>query len=117
MKELKHKQQIKVNSFRFQKEIVVGTQKGFYEEYSDKCKEIIGAFQEDLNDDYAWTVQAPSIIEGDYPGKEKNIANKKQRYKDAIPVEDDEIVLIDDRKFKVIIIGENYSNPIHFKRV
>lgn len=117
MKVLKHHQQVKVDSFRFQPVILVGTQKGYYDEHAESNLKYGYVYEEKIDEDYAYTIKSPSILTADYPGKAKEMQAKRERYAAAVSLEDDETVEIDGRLFKVVITGENYSDPIHFKEL
>ena len=107
---LKHNQQIRVESFRFRKEIIVGTQKGLYKEYN-------WDFEEKTDQSYAWANQAASCLTADYPGKAAAMQKKEDDYRNAVSVKQGDRVLIDRRAFEVHIIGEQYSDPVHFEEI
>lgn len=108
MKTLKYNEQVKVEGFKFQPVIKVWTQKGMFKEYG-------WDYKEKKDEPYAWTSRSPSCLTADYPGKDAEMAKKKQDYEDATILVDDETVQIDNRYFKVLVAGENYSDPIHFR--
>lgn len=64
MKTLKHNQQVRVESFRFQKKITVYTQKGYFGECDWK-----DVFSEKKDESYAYTIQEASCLTADYKGK------------------------------------------------
>lgn len=116
-KTLHHNQQIKVESFTFRPVITVGTQKGYYDEYAESNAKYGLTYEEDVNEDYAYAIRSASCLTANYPGKAEELERKRIAYENAPAVENGEIVVIDGRRFKVHITGENYSDPIHFKEI
>lgn len=113
-KKLRHGQQIAVDSFEFRPKITVGTLEGCSK--PENLKESIERAKAN-NHPFAWTIRSASCITADYPGKNEEIRKKNQAYNEAVRVENDEIVIIEGRKYKVVIVGENFSDPIHFKSI
>ncbi len=120
MKVLTHKQQIKVDNFRFRSEIAVYTIKGCWED--DSKSPYRGTLEDYMAQDlrnggtYAWTYRSPSGLTSDYPGKAEAMRKKAEAYDNAVVLENGETVEIDGQYFAVKIVGENYSDPIHFEK-
>jgi len=118
MKELKHGQQIRSNMDQFNPVLTVGTAKGYdaegkkefnLQEFKERAKRGGWLWNEHL----AWVSKASSIITANYPGKDEEFRQKAENYKNAVLIEDQEIILIDGLKFKAVYIGIKYSDPIH----
>ena len=66
---------------------------------------------------WAWASQAPGVLTADYPGKAEKLAAEHAAIAAAPVLEDGEIVQVGDAEFKVKLLGDRYSDPIHFELV
>lgn len=66
---------------------------------------------------YVWALQSSAMICADYPGKAAEMERKRQAYKDAVVLDDGDIVEVDGMKFEVYCAKRCVSDPIHFTMI
>lgn len=66
---------------------------------------------------WAWTLQHAACLTADYPGKARDIANERAKIAAAPELEDGEVVEIDGALYSVKLMGDRYSDPIHFTKI
>lgn len=62
------------------------------------------------NHELAYTISSPKFLSSDPSA----YIREEERKSHAIEVEEGEIVLIEGRKYKIKLMGPQYSDPIHF---
>lgn len=66
---------------------------------------------------WAWTLQHAACLTADYPGKALALANERAMIAAAPELEDGETVKIDGISYSVKLMGDCYSDPIHFTKI
>jgi len=118
MKTLYNDEQVRMNEFKFRTQVFVGTTKAFIEKTFAGDEERIKIEIEKAKDEkQVWTYRSPSVLTANYPGKEKEMEMKKARYFASVVLENDEVVMVDGKEYRVKLVGEQYSDPIHFIKV
>ena len=115
--ELKHNQIVRGFGFsQYAKQIKIGTARGFATDCKSDPEE---AHEHCLKQGHpsAWTNQAPSVLSADYAGKAEAHEKMLQQIRDSVILANNQIVTIEGEQFKVRLAGEQYSDPIHFKRL
>ena len=117
MRTLSHNQEIRVAGFsKLAQKVKVGTARGYAAEYG---KDPAEAHQRELSLGYdtAWTVQSPGVLTADYPGKAEELRKAREAREEAPEIAHGEHVEIEGETFEVRVIGERYSDPVHFIRL
>jgi hypothetical protein len=115
--ELKHNQIVRGFGFsRYASKITVRTSRGYASQYG-ACPESSHAECVTRGHATAWTNQKSSMICADYQGKAEAHEKELQEIMDSVILADNQIVSIEGEQFKVLIAGEEFSDPIHFKRI
>jgi hypothetical protein len=65
----------------------------------------------------AWTSQQPSVLTDYYAGKMKELAEERQAIRESVILDDGQLVIIEGETFKVRLAGDQFCDPIHFKRI
>lgn len=115
--ELKHNQIVRGFGFsQYAKKIKIGTARGFAIDCKSDPDE---AHEHCLNRGHAtaWTTQASAVLSADYPGKAEAHEKTLQQIRDSVILAEGQIVTIEGEQFKVRLAGDQYSDPIHFKRI
>lgn len=129
--ELKAGQQIKTPYDKYSPVIIVGTTTNYSKDGSNIDKN--GKFTNervafnlegwkiwekscgrDWRRNYMWANQLGACITSDYPGKAAEMEAKAKAYEDAVMVDDDDIVICEGFKFRVVCIKRQVSDPVHF---
>ncbi len=114
---LHHNQVVRGAGFsRYANKITIGTARGYASQYGG-CPESSHAECVARGHATAWTNQKSAMICADYQGKAEAHENELQEIKDSVILADNQIVSIEGEQFKVLIAGEEFSDPIHFKRI
>ena len=67
--------------------------------------------------DTAWANQKPAMLTADYAGKAEELEKERQEIRDSVILDNKQLVIIEGETFKVLLAGDQYSDPIHFKRI
>jgi hypothetical protein len=114
MTTLSHNQQIRVASFsHLAQAITVGTIHG-YAVQNGECPEVAMERAKKFGHEIAWANQAPAVLTSDYAGKAEDLAAERAKRDAAVVIEDGEQVLIEGVVYKVRVMGERFSDPVHF---
>lgn len=70
-----------------------------------------------LGHDIAWTVNTGTCLVGDKALGARMLAEEAAQFAGATLVTDGQLVEIEGETFKVKVMGERFSDPIHFKLV
>jgi hypothetical protein len=65
----------------------------------------------------AWAAKESACITSDYPGKREKLEAQRAATAAAIEIEDGQTVEIEGELFKVKVMGERYSDPVHFIKI
>jgi hypothetical protein len=113
---LAHNQIIRVKGFsEYANQITVGTARGYAAEYQEDGE---ASHQRALANGHetAWANQSAGELTSDYPGKKEALDAKAAAIAAAQEVENGQTVEIDGEIFTVRVMGERYSDPVHFVR-
>ena len=117
MTELTHKQIVRVKGFSpYASKITVGTARGFASQYQEDAEAAHARTLANGNDT-AWLTQEAAVISSDYKGKSEALDSQAAAISAAVEIEDGQIVSIEGERFRVIVTGERYSDPVHFRRI
>jgi hypothetical protein len=114
---LHHGQEIRVAGFsKFAQRITVGTARGYAAQYNESPE--AGHARAIANGhETAWANQDSACLTDDYLGKAEELEAKASATASAPEIEHGQTVEIEGEIFRVIVAGERYSDPVHFRRV
>jgi hypothetical protein len=113
---LAHKQIIRVKGFSpYANQITVGTARGYAAEYQ---KDGEASHQRALANGHetAWANQSAGELTSDHPGKTEALDAKAAAIAAAPEIENGQAVEIEGELFTVRVMGEQFSDPVHFVR-
>ena len=111
---LSHKQIVRGAGFPdYTNEIKVGTVRGCALEW-ENCPEEAETRAKQNGFSMAFTIQDPTVITADYPGKAEELAAERTRINAAPELQDEQLVEIEGNRYKVRLVAHDYSDPIHF---
>lgn len=113
MKTLSHNQQIRVEGFNNWTKMTVGTAQGYATEYGNDPIEALNRAIK-FGHDLAYVINHGSTLTGNYKGKEEEMRKKREDITNSIMISDGELVTIEGTKYRVKVMGERYSDPVHF---
>lgn len=114
MKTLTHNQQIRVSGFRNYCKITVGTLTGYALEHGETPEQAISCANKFGHSLAPWTTQAPAVLMDNFRGKDAMLNKERAERVSATEITDGEMVNIEGSEFKVRVLGEGYSDPVHF---
>lgn len=113
-------QQIKMEEFEFRPKVTVYTVEKFLkdffndDEYEIQLQKVIEKAKTKSSHSMVWTTKSPAVLVSNYPGKAAEHERKRIAFENATLLSEGETVIIENRKYTVKLVGEKYSDPIHF---
>lgn len=114
MKTLTHNQQVKIRGFCYEPKITIHTLTGCAIDDGELPSASIARAKSFGHSLAPFSVKAASVIEADYPGKQARLDAAHQAYVNAVELVPGEVVEIESERYTVQVMGQDYSDPIHF---
>lgn len=136
---LTHNQQVRVPALRYASKIVILTLSGFYAEHRAKYGNVERDFPHATEEGLEWlkkaeamtiedydqdqrnkggalptSMQSPSVLCADYPGKAERLAKERAEEAAAPVLEDGQVVEIDGKLWTVKVGRVGTCDPVHF---
>lgn len=111
---LNHDQEVRVKGFVHASKITVGTISGYATKNGENPEDAIArakSFGHSIN---PWTNQSPAVLTSDYPGKREALDKAAAETAAAPEIENGQIVEIEGTRYTVRVLGQRYSDPVHF---
>lgn len=113
---LTHKQLIRVKGLRLNA-VTITTLAGYAEDTKQTVAELVALDAKfERATQWAWSYQAPSVLEDNYAGKAAKLAAEREAYFHAPVLENNQTVSIEGHLYRVLVLGD-FSDPVHFRRL
>lgn len=115
--QLVHGQEIRVKGFKYVQQITVFTICGYAKEQG-RCPGdavmLAARFGHSIDPS---TIQRAAVITANYPGKQAELEAKRAATAAAVEIEEGQEVVIEGSVYRTVVMGERFSDPVHFKFV